>query len=171
MQSVSNELTYVRLDIGAGQHKMTGWTGMDRIASHGIDVVHDLLDTPWPFEDESVAEARAEHVLEHLPVTCWCCKDKPDALFLVVDEVYRVLRPNAKFHIIAPHSDSPRAWGDPTHTRGINRLTLFYFNREMRKQLGVDHYPVRANFDTAYEYTVNERGDRMDIRATLTKLP
>jgi hypothetical protein len=100
-----------------------------------------------------------------------CSLDQKEPFFAFFDEVYRILRPNGRMHIIAPHSDSIRAWGDPTHTRGINRLTLFYLNRAMREQLGVPHYDIASNFDCSFEYVVNERGHAQDIRATLTKLP
>jgi len=161
---------FTRLDIGCGINKMSGWVGMDRIAADGVDVVHDFMDFPWPFEDNSVAEARAEHVIEHIPMLCMCCRNEKEPFFQFFDEVHRILRPNARFHIVAPHSDSIRAWGDPTHTRGINRLTLWYLKAEMRPRLGVDHYDISANFDASFEYIVNERGHVADIRATLTKL-
>src|SRR6185437_110980 len=69
---------FTRLDIGCGINKMSGWVGMDRIDADGVDVVHDFMDFPWPFEDNSVAEARAEHVIEHIPMLCMCCRNEKE---------------------------------------------------------------------------------------------
>lgn len=161
--------TPLRIDIGAGSHKMAGWTGMDSVAIEGIDVVHDFLSFPWPFEDESVSEARAEMVLEHIPHSCWCHRNEKDPLYAFMDEVFRVLVPGGKFHIIVPHSDSRRAWRDPTHCRAINEQSLLYLNKAQREAWGVNQ-EVQCNFDAAYEFVVGQNGELMDMRATLTKL-
>lgn len=160
----------LRLDIGCGSHCMAGWSGMDVAGIEGVDVVHDFLKYPWPFEDGSVTEARAEHVLEHIPHSCWCHRNEPEPLMRFMDEVYRILTPGGKFHIIVPHSDSRRAWRDPTHCRAINEQTLLYFSQAQREAMGVGHYGTVSNFDAQYEYVVDEHGFLMDLRATLTKL-
>jgi hypothetical protein len=159
----------LRLDIGCGAHKADGWIGMDCVALPGVDVVHDMLCFPWPFEDESVVEARAEMVVEHIPHLCWCCRNEKDPFFAFFDEAYRVLAPGALFHVICPHSDSRRAWRDPTHTRGINHETAFYLNRDSREKLGVGHYDTTCNFDAQWSFALNEHGEVMDIHFTFTK--
>jgi len=161
----------IRLDIGAGMRPMKGWTAMDRTALPGIDVVHDMLDVPWPFEDESVSEARAEHVIEHIPHLCWCCRNTKEPLFAFFDEAWRVLRTGGKLYVIVPHSDSRRAWSDPTHARAINEQTLLYLSRDVRYTRGVGHYDVQCNFDAQYEFVVDDKGHIADLRATLVKFP
>jgi hypothetical protein len=162
--------TPIRLDIGAGVHPMKGWTAMDRVAMPGIHIVHDFLDFPWPFEDGSVSEARAEHVIEHIPHLCLCCRKRQDPFFAFFDEVWRVLRPGGKLYLISPHSDSRRAWGDPTHCRAINEQTLMYLSNDVRHSRGVGHYQVHCNFDAQYDFVIDERGKIQDLRATLVKL-
>ena len=41
----------IRIDIGCGANKRSGWIGMDVRDLEGVDVVHNILDFPWPFPD------------------------------------------------------------------------------------------------------------------------
>jgi SAM-dependent methyltransferase len=130
-----------KLDIACGQTKPEGWIGVD-IAGENVDVFHDLEVYPWPFKDESVEEARASHYFEHTK----------DAMKFM-DEVYRILKPGAQFHIICPYYNSMRCWQDPTHTRAVSEASFLYFNAEWRKTNKLDHYPVKCDFDFQYGYS------------------
>jgi len=142
---------------------------MDAVALPGVGVVRNILDFPWPFPDASVVEARAEHFIEHIPHLCWCCRQQKDPFLAFFDEVYRVLIPGGQMHIICPHSDSRRAWGDPTHTRAINENTALYLNRASRERMGVAHYDVTCDFTAEWSFAMNEHGAVMDITFTFTK--
>ena len=56
----------VRLDLGAGQNPKDGYEAVDL---HAPNVAHrvDLFRFPWPFEDNSVDELHASHLIEHIP--------------------------------------------------------------------------------------------------------
>jgi SAM-dependent methyltransferase len=96
----------VRLDLGCGQNKREGFTGVDKYPAPGVDIVHDLAVFPWPFADNSVDEAHSSHNLEHI--------DGVDRLPFF-QELYRVLKPGATALFITPSADSDRAFQDPTH--------------------------------------------------------
>ena len=56
----------VKLDLGCGKHKKEGFIGVDQAKVEGVDVVHDLKKTPWPWKANSVDEIHCSHFLEHL---------------------------------------------------------------------------------------------------------
>lgn len=113
----------VKLDIGCGTRKKDGFVGVDSIAFPGVDVVADLKER-WPFEDGSVDEVHASHVIEHFTGT---------ERVHIVNELYRVMKPGAKATIIVPHWASCRAYGDPTHCwPPVSEFWFYYLRKEWR---------------------------------------
>lgn len=133
----------LKLDIGCGQNKAPGFTGIDRM--EGADIQRDLLDLPWPFEPESVDEARASHVMEHF----W-----GEEQIRIVEEVYRVLKFGSTFTIIVPYWNSSRMWQDPTHKSPFPSEKCLYFNKAWREQNKLDHYPIKSDFDFDTQYQI-----------------
>lgn len=117
----------MKLDIGCGTHKREGFIGCDSIAFDGVDFVFDAGKDPWPFDDESVDEALASHVVEHLT-------PKERAHF--VNELYRVMKTGAMAQIITPYWASGRAYGDPTHIwPAVSEHWYSYLDRDYRKRV------------------------------------
>ena len=133
----------MKLDIACGQNKQEGFTGVDIVACEGVDVVHNLEQYPWPFENESVDEAFCSHYVEH--TVC---------LMKFMDEVYRILKPGGKLTVVSPYYNSIRCWQDPTHTRAISEASFLYFNKDWRVQNKLDHYPINCDFDFTYGYSL-----------------
>jgi predicted SAM-dependent methyltransferase len=106
----------LRIDIGCGNSKKVGFTGIDIIPLDGVDIVHDLNHFPYPIENNLVGEILMDNVLEHL--------DKP---MLVMDELYRICRNDAKITIAVPYFRSFYAIIDPTHRNffGVNWFNYF----------------------------------------------
>jgi hypothetical protein len=77
----------IRIDIGCGDTLEAGWTAWD--IKDGKDAA-DLSE----LADESVAEIRASHVLEHLPMA----QTGPTLL-----EWHRVLRPGGRLFVAVPN--------------------------------------------------------------------
>jgi SAM-dependent methyltransferase len=100
----------VILDLGCGTAKEAGAVGVDNVSLPAVDVVHDLLDFPYPFADGSAEQVYLKHVLEHFPL--------PDAQ-RILREVYRILEPGGVMHVRVPHVFSVAAWVDPTHRTGF----------------------------------------------------
>lgn len=80
----------MKLNIGCGTKKFEGWEGID-ISDHGQEHVGDILKLP--LEDDSVDEAMAIHVIEHI-----YRYDTMKAL----KEWLRVLKPGGKLAIECP---------------------------------------------------------------------
>jgi predicted SAM-dependent methyltransferase len=103
-----------KLDLGCGGSKREGFVGVDSLNLPGVDVVHNLTQYPYPFEDNSVDEIWMDNVLEHL--------DNP---LRVVEEIHRICKQGALVHIGVPYFRSFYAAIDPTH---VNSFGVFWFN-------------------------------------------
>jgi SAM-dependent methyltransferase len=99
-------------------------TTLDFNAAHGPDIVHDLDQLPYPFEDNSFDEIHAYEVMEHLGR-----QGDWKFFFAQFDELYRILKPDGQFYGTSPSWFSPWAWGDPGHTRIIGLEQFFYLSR------------------------------------------
>jgi hypothetical protein len=120
----------IRLDVGAGPHKKgPEWTGVDRIAFDGVDVVCDIGLERWPWDNDSVEEIHASHFLEHL--TNFEGKWERTHFF---NEAFRVMKPMGKMTLITPHWASNRFHGDPTHREMWSEMSFFYLDRLWRSQ-------------------------------------
>jgi SAM-dependent methyltransferase len=129
-----------KLDLGCGEVPMEGFKGVDKFAASGADYIHDLLDVPWPFEDESVDEARAIHLYEHFD---------GEERIRFMHELYRVLKPGAGCLIVCPAPWSNRAIQDPTHKwPPVCSESFFYFNAKWRADNKLNHYlGIHCDFD------------------------
>lgn len=74
-----------------------------------------------PFKDESFDYIKAIHVLEHV-----------DDIVSVMDECWRVLKPNCKMEVGVPMFPSEASVADPTHRRYFVPMTFSYFTIEGR---------------------------------------
>ena len=94
------------LDLGCGNNKVEGAIGLDNIALTGVNIVHDLLNFPYPIENESYDIIHLRHVIEHFDN-----KEINDML----NECHRILNINGKLMISVPHVFSIAAFTDISH--------------------------------------------------------
>jgi SAM-dependent methyltransferase len=80
------------------------------------DVVWNLNDFPYPFEDSLFTEIECLDVIEHLA-------DIPR----VMGDFHRVLKPNGVLKITTPHYSSANSYRDPTHRWHLSRFSFDYF--------------------------------------------
>jgi hypothetical protein len=119
----------IQLDIGCGQNKQSpAWIGMDVRPFPGVDIIHDWNDTPWPLPDECVTQAIASHVVEHVPPVYYKDGKTVFGFIAFMDEVWRVLKPDARFAIALPYGLSGGMLQDPTHVNFCNEHTWLYFD-------------------------------------------
>ena len=130
----------LRLDLGAGVNHKEGFTTVDILPFEGVDVVCDLNER-WPWEDDSVDEVNASHIVEHFT---------PKERCHFVNELYRVLKPGAKATITVPYWKSCRAYGDPTHCwPPVAEFWFFYLSKEWRMGDGKDKQPQAPHTDAS----------------------
>ena len=129
----------MKLNIGSGPQKLSGYVNVDIRKELNPDVVCDIKYLE-PFEDNSVDEIKAHHVLEHfqqwltrIVLRKWCEKLKPDGLISIevpdMKEICRAVHEcnydninelNARFRDIYGGQDHP--WN--YHCTGFTQETL-----------------------------------------------
>jgi len=156
--ATEDELPALKLDLGCGLNPKEGFEGVDLYSDKAAHRVN-LFRFPWPWANESVGELHSSHFLEHVPAREVEERDVDsidpavrtkfvgqDFLFAVIDECWRILAPGGRFRIVVPNARSDGAFQDPTHRRFWNQFTFGYFHKNARKELGVSHYRVAADF-------------------------
>lgn len=137
----------MKLNLGSGQNKLDGYTNIDKFPDFEPDLVWDLEQTPWPFEDNSVSEIMANHVLEHLG-------QATATYFAIIKELYRVLKPGGRLEISVPHIRHDNFWNDPTHVRPITVEAFSLFSKKncrMFAERKVANSPLAVYLDVDFE--------------------
>lgn len=119
-----NNGNYKRLSLGCGDALPDGadWVGIDLRRCRDPRVVqHDLEERPWPIEDESCSLVVAGMIIEHV-------NPAKMGTFHFMDEIWRVLIPDAPVAIATPYAGSPLHWTDPGHLTAFNESSWFYFD-------------------------------------------
>lgn len=109
-------MSYKKLDLGCGQSKRDAESiGVDWVQLPGVDVVADINKT-LPFANDSIDEIYTRHTLEHV-----------EDIFFVMNEIYRLIKPEGQVIIKVPHFACPTAYSDLTHKRffGIYSFQCF----------------------------------------------
>lgn len=78
---MDNKNTSIKLDIGCGKHKATGFIGIDIDKDSDADIIASALDLP--FGSNSVDEIYSSHLVEHFDF---------EELEKFFSEIYRVLK-------------------------------------------------------------------------------
>lgn len=110
------------LNVGCGHDirpKEEGWVNLDGYHDDPRVIRHDLIDTPWPFLDNSFDVIYASHVLEHIPLLFQNHRGtQRDVFFAVMEEIHRVLKPGGILHLRVPHAKRyDLAFCHPQHYR------------------------------------------------------
>lgn len=113
-----------RLNLGCGFFKLDGYLNVDASDVCEPDMVVNLNQLPWPFEDDEFQHIVAKDILEHLG------NDKV-SLVDIIKEMYRVSENGAVWEVQVPHHRCDHAWDDPTHKRPITPGTFRLFDQRI----------------------------------------
>jgi predicted SAM-dependent methyltransferase len=111
--------TGIHLDIGCGENKQPNFIGMDIRSVKGVDIVHDAQDFPYPIPDSCCLQVLLSHLWEHI---------EPKNRIKLMDEIWRVMKPDGQLLISVPYYLSFGAYQDPTHYPCPNEATFTYFD-------------------------------------------
>lgn len=142
-----------------------GWTGIDIQALEGVDLVHDLNVHPWPVESGSVEEAKAWHIVEHIPPACVTEKGTRRPFLEFMDECWRVLKVGGRIDIETPHGGSKGYLHDPTHCNPCDELTFEHFDPDYGRYMTYQPKPwkmviLRWDAEGQVNVVMEKRGER-----------
>jgi len=121
---------------------------LDNNPHHKPEVLWDLTRLPLPFEDNQFDEIHAYEVLEHTGT-----QGDYRFFFAQFSEFWRILKPDGRLFGTCPHWRSVWAWGDPSHTRVIQKEQFVFLNQqEYKNQVGKTplsdfRYIYKADFE------------------------
>lgn len=104
------------INLGSGKKYLDGYINCDVVKNIKADKYFDLNKFPYPFNSNFADEVLMDNVLEHV-----------DDVAKVVEEIYRILKPNGLFRIYVPYFKSDGAYQDPTHKHFFTERTMDYF--------------------------------------------
>lgn len=140
-----------RISFGAGHEAEQGFTNVDIVDMPGIDVVHNLMHFPYPFEDECANFIKAKDLVEHLATHL---PDGRNTLIAFIEECHRILKPGGVLWIQTPSWDADFLWIDPTHVRGYDIRSFDFFDPDTDFGRGTGFYS-EAKFKVAAVRTEN----------------
>lgn len=109
----------MKLNIGSGYKRYDGFLNVDDDPLVSPDYIVNLEEGKLPFEDNSVEEIKAHHILEHIK-----------NFIPLMQEFYRVCKNGAIIDIVAPHHNHEVYYGDPTHVRPITVNGMYLFSKK-----------------------------------------
>jgi len=99
----------LKLNVGCGRYPLKDYINLDIINGPGIDIIFDLEECSVkqiPLETSSIDYIEMRQVLEHIKYP-----------LPLMQELWRIAKPNASCLIEVPYGSSDNAWEDQTHVR------------------------------------------------------
>ncbi len=151
----------LKLDLGCGQHKQSGYVGIDRLLLDGVDVVCDI-NQGIPFADDSTEGVMASHVLEHV-----------EDLIATMEEIYRVCKHKAVVCILAPYAHTSLNIANPFHRFQFNEHTPRFFTASTDVLIEAEQYefPFITQWGLGRTENPNMKMDFRCIRMELFYFP
>lgn len=143
--------TPLKINLGAGAAPTPGYVNVDMIKLPGIDVMHNLMDFPYPFDDESATHIKAIDVLEHLD---HYTSDNRPSVIAFIEECHRILQPGGELFLQTPGHDAEFLWIDPTHVRGFHPESMDFFDPDTFYGRSTGFYS-KARFRVSVEQLAN----------------
>lgn len=156
----------IKINLGAGSEPTPGWVNTDWLQMPGIDKVFNLLQFPWPFDDNVADEILARDVIEHMPNFTAGGQSTPIEF---VRECWRILQPGGKLFMTTPHWASPNMWIDPTHVRGFDVKSFDYFDPDTDFGKWYGYYSADRKFTVSCNLTHMPDGSPSNVEFTMIK--
>jgi SAM-dependent methyltransferase len=121
------------LDIGSGPNPRNPFGAMElfgvdlRPCSENNVQFADLTSGALPFDNERFDFVTAFDVIEHIPRVIRIGNDSRFPFVELVNEVFRILKPNGIFFSLTPCFPFKEVFQDPTHVNFMTEDTLFQY--------------------------------------------
>ena len=137
-----------RLNLGSGFRYLDNFINIDKTDKFfKVDLVLDLELGKLPFEDNSIEQIEATHILEHI-----------FNIISLMNECYRVLKEGGKMHIQVPQGMG--MVGDPSHVRLFSPISFRYYCNYLYGET----YGIKCKFKiTRLIFENNEDGGVLDV--------
>lgn len=147
----------MKIDLGCGGAKHSGYYGIDAQALPGVDLVCDCNER-IPLPDNCAREVIAINFLEHL---------HNDRRIHIMNEIWRLLKPGGLAHILVPDAtEGQGAFMDPTHYSFWCLNSFKYYTEEDYRNL----YGIKANFKVLELRKDKKSGESVDVVYILARL-
>jgi ubiquinone/menaquinone biosynthesis C-methylase UbiE len=114
----------MKVNLGSGYKRIDGFVNVDDDPLVAPDYLVNIEKDKLPFEDSTVEEVRAHHILEHIG----------QGFIPLMQEIYRVCKNGAILDIVVPHHFHDNFYSDPTHCRPITVGGMYMFCQETNKE-------------------------------------
>lgn len=115
----------MKINLGSGYKRIDGYINIDGDSNCKPDFLVDLEKDKLPFEDNSVDEILAHHILEHIG----------NGFFNLLKEIYRVCKNGAVINITVPHMNHDIFKIDPTHKRPLTVESFRMFSKKQNEEV------------------------------------
>jgi SAM-dependent methyltransferase len=125
-KSTELEIVYVqKINFGSGDAPLEGHINVDMLKRDDVDVVHNLMDFPYPFKDNSTTHIKAVDVLEHLANYT---DDKRPTIIAFLEECHRILKTGGELYLQVPSWNTEIFEIDVTHVRGFHEKSFDFLD-------------------------------------------
>ena len=132
----------MKINLGAGYSKYEGFLTVDNDPATSPDFLVDFETDKLPFDDNSVEQVLAFHVLEHIG----------KGFLPLLQEIYRVCKDQSTIFIKVPYYRSDMFSGDCGHVRAVTGQQFDQFSKKkniesITNNEGNSHYALYLNID------------------------
>lgn len=164
----------MKLNLGSGNDPLEGFVNVDMLERDDVDVKHNLMDFPYPWDNDSADEIRAIDVIEHLDNYIYDIEPDEDGewhltngrptIMAFIEECYRILKPGGTLYIQTPSWDSELFKIDPTHVRGFHPRTFDFFDPT------TEYGQIRDFYSPAKFRVQSEQLENLNLRFWMEKI-
>ncbi len=137
-----------KLNLGCGKDIRPGYVNLD-VVDYGGNDIHDINTFPYPFPDNHFDEIYCSHILEHI-----------DNFNKVINELYRIAKPDSTMIVYAPFFLNTKYFGEPDHKIPFSIRTFdnyeYLGNRKLKfyEKWKLNH---RTNYEGKAQFEVLEK--------------
>ena len=111
-----------KLNLGSGNDTKIGWVNLDKTDYPGTNVIHDLNNYPYPFNDDTFDEVYGKGIIMYLDIN------------KTMKEIKRICKNRAKVTLIEPCFPCFTSNQDPNVITFLTWNTMTYFDFKQIRQ-------------------------------------